>query len=99
MGKKLIVDPLNALVVCPICLKKYYLTEFSNVVCKLHEKWFITTCDECNQICFSDAIKICIPCSNITPNDRGIGHGRGGFSVDRRWLLRKYGLENWMEIS
>lgn len=73
---------------CPICKGRYYKVNESNKCCDLHQNWFVTTCSECHRWCFSDVINICPRCLQLSSKITC-----GGFSRNRRALLRKYGQE------
>jgi len=73
---------------CPVCTGKLYNIDSSYEVCDLHQDWLITLCRSCHRFCFSDVINICPRCLKLSSKNTV-----GGFSKNRRSILRKYGLE------
>jgi hypothetical protein len=76
---------------CPICLENYQAIAQSQDVCDFHLSWFVTHCDECNKITFSNMTKLCLHCAK---NIRPLLIKTGGFAKDHRWMIRLYGFEN-----
>ncbi len=60
---------------CPICKEQYYSISKATDVCERHEDWFITECQVCGRMCFSDAVGICIKDSKraVRIEDRAFG--------------------------
>lgn len=54
---------------CPICKSNYYSISQSLDICEKHEDWLITQCSVCGKMCFSEEVKICLPCSKKTLRD------------------------------
>lgn len=73
---------------CPICSGKYYQTELSENVCKLHEGWFVIVCSICGNRAFSDNSSMCIRCAGKCDT-----HFDNGFGKDHRFYLQMIGQE------
>lgn len=74
---------------CPICLSNYYSIHRSQEVCEGHQSWIVTRCYLCGRACFSDCAGACIDCC-LDQERTLVGGG-----IDRRAILRQYGLEGY----
>jgi hypothetical protein len=74
---------------CVICSGNHYSIDKDNEVCDYHSSWIVTVCTSCHRTCYSDVVHICPRCLQLSSRNI-LG---GGFSKNRRALLRKYGQE------
>lgn len=50
---------------CPICIREYYRTDKSHNVCDAHQGWYVTKCDTCGKVSFSNTKKLCVSCGQV----------------------------------
>lgn len=54
---------------CPICLGEYEFIDRSELVCRKHQNWFVTKCEDCGKYVFSDCRGVCPHCARIDDRD------------------------------
>lgn len=78
---------MNKKVKCPLCRFDYRNVAAADDVCKHHQHWLVTTCEECGIVSFSNCMGICMRCGD-SPDRNWFG------SKDPRAGLRAIGQES-----